>query len=293
MIKNSIKIGLTTLLMMGVAQAGNYGTVNGEEITKGEIIQVMGPQGAQVDTLDSKMKKRVIGIIVDRKILTQNAKKSDVEKSDAFKEKMALVKDEIILNLWMKAENEKLEKSVTDADVQAYYEKNKEKYSTPAELKARHILVKTENEAKALIKELDSSKEKKATFIKLAKEKSTGPSGVQGGDLGWFSLDKMVPEFSKAADVLKKGEYTKTPVKTQFGYHLIFLDDRKVASIQKLEDVKDSIKDMLSREKFNSFMDTTLTSLKKDAKVELKEEVKVKAPTAKKCGGGKCGGDKK
>ncbi len=271
MIKKSIKIAVTSLLLMSVASATeSFGTVNGEKISADEIAQTLGQQGIEFSALNKEMQKRVLDMVVDRKLLSQHASKTKIAESEDFKEKLELLKKELILNLWMEQEAKKIEDSITDDEIKADYEKNKDAYKVPAQLKARHILVETEDEAKAIIKELEDSKDPKATFIKLAKEKSTGPSGRDGGDLGWFSLDRMVPEFSLAADKLKKGTFTKEPVKTQFGYHIIYLDDRKPAGTRKLEEVKDQIRAKLNREKFTAFMDETVKNLKKDAKIELK-----------------------
>lgn len=164
----------------------------------------------------------------------------------------------------------KIEDGFAEAKLKKYYEAHKASYSVPKKLKARHILVESEKEAKALVKELDAAKEKQAKFIELAKSKSTGPSGKDGGDLGWFALDRMVPEFSAAADKLKKGAYTKEPVKTQFGYHLIMLDDKKDASAKPFDVVKDEIKEQLAGEEFTKSVKDEIAKLEKSAKIELK-----------------------
>ncbi|NEW59941.1 peptidylprolyl isomerase [Sulfurovum sp. bin170] len=269
MIKNTIKLALTSLAFVTVCSA-DYGTVNGEKITKDEVMQVMGPQGIEFDTLDKGMKDRVVGMIVDRKLLSQEAGKAGLDTTDSYKTKLELLKKDLILTVWMEQEAKKIEDSTKESDLKAFYDKNSDKFKTPAELKASHILVEKEDNATAIIKILNDSNDTKAEFIKLAKEKSTGPSGKSGGDLGWFSLDKMVPEFSAAADKLKKGNFTKEPVKTQFGFHIIYLDDRKDAGVQKFDDVKEQIKGNLNKEKFNKLIESTIEKLKKDAKIELK-----------------------
>jgi parvulin-like peptidyl-prolyl isomerase len=272
MVKNSIKLALTSLLLVTLAGADeSYGVVNGEKITKDEVAQVLGPQAMNLDKLDAKMKEKVLNILVERKLLAQNAQKSGVENSEAYKQKLDMVKKDLLLSVWMEQEAKKIEKGTTDAELKAYYDKNIDRFRTPVQLKARHILVKSEADAKEIIKALSGAKDVEQEFIKLAKEKSTGPSGKNGGDLGWFPLNRMVPEFSKAADKLKKGEFTKEPVKTQFGYHIIYLNDRKDAGVQKFEDVKEQIKAIVSREKFNKMIESTVEKLKKDAKIELKK----------------------
>ncbi|MCK4441265.1 MAG: peptidyl-prolyl cis-trans isomerase [Sulfurovaceae bacterium] len=273
MIKTTIKIAtVASLLLVSVSNAETtYGSVNGENITVDEVNQVVGAQGIKFDTLDKNTQKKVLDMIVDRKLLAQNASKSGLEKTDEFKEKLEIIKKDLALNLWMEEEAKKIESTTKESELKEFYEKNKKNFETPAELKASHILVKTEDEAKAIIKQLEGAKDVKAEFTKLAKEKSTGPSGANGGDLGWFPLDRMVPEFSDAADKLKKGKFTKEPVKTQFGYHIIYLEDRKPAGIKKFDEVKEQIKGLVNRNKFNKMVEDTVSKLKKDAKIELKK----------------------
>jgi parvulin-like peptidyl-prolyl isomerase len=187
----------TTAVTAQASQNSNdvYGTVNGEKITKEEVNQILGMQGIPFDSLNKDMQKKIINMLVDRKLLAQKAIKSGVENSEAFKEKLKVVKEDLALNVWMDEETKRIEKSITDDEIKAYYEKNKDKFKSPAQLKASHILVKTEDEAKAIIKQLENAKDIKAEFVKLAKEKSIGPSGAMGGDLGWFTMDRMVPEL--------------------------------------------------------------------------------------------------
>ena len=271
MIRTTIKMAIASLLLVSVCNAKtSYGTVNGDNITADEVNQIVGVQGMKFDTLDKNMQKKVLDMIVDRKLLAQNASKAGLEKTDEFKQKLEMIKKDLTLNLWMEQEAKKIEKSTKESELKEFYEKNKKNFETPAELKASHILVKTEDEAKAIIKSLDGAKDVKAEFAKLAKEKSTGPSGANGGDLGWFPASKMVPEFSVAANKLAKGTFTKEPVKTQFGYHIIYLEDKKPAGMKKFDEVKEQIKGLVNRDKFNKLIETTVSNLRKDAKIELK-----------------------
>jgi parvulin-like peptidyl-prolyl isomerase len=264
------KIALTSLVLMTLVHAKDYGTVNGEAITEADIAQTLGQSGMTYDNLDETMKKRVLDMIVDRKLLTQVAEKSGVEKSEEYQRELKALKRDLVLDVWMKKEMKKVQDSISKEELQKFYNENKAQFSEPKKLHARHILVKTEKEAKALIKELDAAKDKKAKFIELAKSKSTGPSGKDGGDLGWFELERMVPEFSAAADKLKAGEYTKAPVKTQFGYHLIMLDDRKEATTKPLKEVEAQIRSQISGEAFANKMKAKTEELRKAAKIELK-----------------------
>lgn len=149
----------------------------------------------------------------------------------------------------------------------AYTERYAKK--TGKEYKARHILLESEDDAKAVIKALDGG----ADFASLAKEKSTGPSGPSGGDLGWFSPKQMVKPFADATIALKKGGYTKTPVKTQFGWHVILLEDKRDVQPPKLEEVKEDLRQELSRASVIKY----LNELRGKAKVEFNEPGKDEA----------------
>ncbi|CAA6820481.1 MAG: Peptidyl-prolyl cis-trans isomerase PpiD [uncultured Sulfurovum sp.] len=264
------KIALASMVLLSVAHAKDYGTVNGEIISGLDIEQTIGQSGIDYETLDDTMKKRVLDMVVDRKLLTQAAVKSDIEKSEEYATQLKSLKRDLALDMWMKKEMKTLEDGLSEEKLQQHYNDNKAEFSEPKKLQARHILVEKEEEAKALIKELDSAKDKKATFIELAKTKSTGPSGKNGGDLGWFELERMVPEFSAAADQLKVGDYTKEPVKTQFGFHLIMLDGKKEATAKPFKAVEAEIREELSGESFAAQMKIKTDALRKSAKIELK-----------------------
>ncbi|MBU1667959.1 peptidylprolyl isomerase [bacterium] len=271
MIKKTITIALASLMLMTVAHAeSKYGTVNGNEITQLDIDMTMGPSGMEFASLNPEMQKRVLDMVVERKLLAQAAQKTDIANSKEYKEQLEELKKGLLLDIWMKKEMKKIEEGLSKSKLEEYYKKNTSKYQTPTKLKASHILLTDEDNATEIIKTLEKAKDVKAEFTKLAKEKSTGPSGPNGGDLGWFELERMVPEFSAAANKLKKGEFTKAAVKTQFGYHVIYLDDRKDAGTRKFEEVESSIKDELSGEAFTAKIKEMTSTLKKSAKIELK-----------------------
>jgi len=264
------KIALTSMVLMTLMNAKDYGTVNGEAITDLEIAQTLGQSGMTYDSLDETMKKRVMDMVVDKKLLMQVAEKSDIEKSKEYATELKSLKRDLALDMWMKNEMKTLKEGLSKDKLEKFYKENEKNFSVPKKLQARHILVKTEDEAKALIKELDAAKDKKAKFIELAKSKSTGPSGKDGGDLGWFELGRMVPEFSAAADKLKVGAYTKTPVKTQFGFHLIMLDGKKEAVVKPFKEVEEQIRAQISGKEFADRMKAKTEELRKSAKIELK-----------------------
>jgi len=151
---------------------------------------------------------------------------------------------------------------VTDDEIKVIYD---EQYAgkTKQEFKARHILVKTEDEAKALIKQLDGG----ADFAQLAKEHSTGPSSSAGGDLGWFEKDMMVKPFADAVASMSNGTHSSSPVKTQFGWHIILREDAKDLGAVELAQVKDDIISSLRTQKLRSL----INKLRENAKVEVKQ----------------------
>jgi hypothetical protein len=157
--------------------------------------------------------------------------------------------------------------TVSDTEIQSYYEGNKKMFEVPDQVRASHILVETEDEAKAIIKELKDG----ADFEELAGSKSIDPTAkTNGGELGFFSQGKMVAEFETAAFALKIGEIS-APVKTQFGYHVIKVTDKKAAYTMSLDTVKDQIEEALKAEKQKSVIDTYVSQLRASAEIDYVE----------------------
>ena len=169
--------------------------------------------------------------LVSSRVVSALADKSGIENDPEVEKRMKMAKQEIIRAVFVEKE---LEKAVTDAKLQQSYKDFLTKQPEVEEARARHILVEKEDEAKAIIKQLSDG----GDFEALAKEKSTGPTGENGGDLGYFTARDMVPEFSTAAFALEKGTVTQTPVKTQFGYHVIKLEDKRLRPAPTFEEVK-------------------------------------------------------
>ena len=139
----------------------------------------------------------------------------------------------------------------TEEEMRAIYDEQV-KLAPPLEFKARHILVETQGEAVALIEQLDGG----ADFAELAKENSTGPSGPSGGDLGWFPPERMVVEFSQAVQALADGAYTKTPVQTQFGWHVILREDSRESTPPPFESVRDALKQNVEGQKLQDYLES-------------------------------------
>jgi len=261
-------IATLAITASSLSAAETFGSVNGDKITKQDVAVILRNPNIDFNTLPKKSKDQVIEQVIEKKLLTANAVKSGVDADVQYKDALAKLKRDLALEIWMQKEYKKV--SVSDADKKKYYNKNKDRFKVPATLEARHILTKTEKEAKALIKTLDKASNKKDEFIKLAKTKSTGPSGPQGGYLGKFPETKMVPAFSKAAKALSKGKYSKTPVKTQFGYHVIYLEDKVPAKSLAFDKVKSKISQVLLQEKFRAHIKSKADSLRKNAKIVIK-----------------------
>mgnify|MGYP002632690858 CR=1 FL=1 len=264
-------LSLVTSLAIGsvsLSAADIYATVNGEEVTPADVALVLRNPKIEFDTLPKETKDRVIERAIEKKLLTTKALSSGIEKTDTFKEAINKIKKDLALEIWMQEEFKKLK--VTEADKKAYYKNNELRFKRQATLEARHILVETEETAKGIIKDLDSSKDKKAKFIELAKSKSTGPTGEKGGYLGKFAPSQMVPEFSSAAGALEVGSYTKIPVKTQFGFHVILLEGKNDAQTAKFSEVEKQITQAVLQEEFAKNIKSIATQLREKAKIVIK-----------------------
>ena len=274
--KLTSKIVTSLALLSSVAFAQTLVTVNGTPITQeavekelmtatqGRFNQV--PADKQIE-----FRKQVLEQLVAKELVYGDAKKTGVLKSKEFKDRyaeiVANVKKEIAIQIWQKREIDKIK--ITNKAMKDYYNKNKDEFNEKESAHARHILVKTLPEAKAIAKELKGLKgvALKSKFIELAKAKSTGPSGVKGGDLGYFSPGQMVPEFSKKAFSMKV-ETVSAPVKTQFGYHIIYLEDKKAKKSKSFSEVKSVIERRLKLEKAKEVMIAKMKDLRKKATIK-------------------------
>jgi len=273
-------IVLSLLLISGISlQAKVYATVGDKKITDVDIDQVLRvlPNGeliknfGGIDKLDDAKRKQIIDLAVDNYLLSKKAFQEGIDKTKEYKEELENIKNSLATQLYTKKIINSVK--VSDEDAKEYYEKNKDEFKEKEDsVKARHILVKDEKEAKEIIKELEKAKDVEKKFIELAKTKSIGPSGKYGGELGWFNKKRMVPAFSKAAFALKKGEWTKKPVKTQFGYHIIYIEDRvNKGDLIPFDKIKNQVKDVLKNQKIKMKIDETIKNLRSKNKVIYKD----------------------
>jgi len=244
-------------------------TVNGKNITKQDaqaFVTASAPQANFTD-ISASDQKLVINRLIEKALFTELAAKEGIDKKPEFKRNLAKIREELLVNMWMKAQMDNALVSASEA--QEFYEKNKDKFMEKASMHARHILVESEESAKEIIGTLKSlsGETLKNKFIDMAKSKSTGPSGPQGGDLGTFTKGQMVPEFSKAAWELNNGEITETPVKTQFGYHVIYLETKTEEKPSAYEQVKEKIMATLKQQQFAAKITDVAKELKSKAKI--------------------------
>jgi len=219
-------------------------------------------------------KDKLVDELVKRELLVQEAKKKGLDKSPEISARLAMMRNSLLSQAAV--EDYMKSNPVTAADLQAEYDKQIGNVAGGAEFKARHILVKEENEAVAIIAELD----KGADFAELATTKSTGPSKTQGGDLGWFGAAQMVAPFSAAVAKLENGKYTKTPVKTQFGWHIILREDSRQQTPPPFDAVKAQLEPMVQRQKLTNYLEALRKGAQVEILISLTEKATAPAPVA-------------
>ncbi len=268
---------LTTLVFGAViASAQTLVTVNGSAITQNDVdTELMQATQGRFNEVPAEkraeFRKQVLNQLIAKELVYSDAKKSGVLHSKDFKTEykklLEIAKRNIAIQVWQKQQLDKVK--VSQKELKDYYKKNKAEFNVKESVHARHILVKTEAEANKIIAQLKSLKgaKLKAKFIELAKSKSTGPSGKQGGDLGTFVSGQMVPAFNKAVFSMKVGTVTAKPVKTQFGYHIIYLEAKNPAKIRSFKEVAPVIEQRIKLEKFKVAIRAKMEALKKKAKI--------------------------
>lgn len=234
-------------------------TVNGVAITQAQVDLVI-QQRAGGQPVPPEARKGLVDNLVLQAVVAQEAAKLGLEKSPEFQNQMETVRQSALANAYVEDWIKK--NPVTDEMVKAEYERLKATESG-TEYKARHILVEKEADAKAIIATL---KKTPAAFEKLAKDKSRDSgSKAAGGDLGWFDTQRMVPEFGAAVSKLEKGKFTEEPVKTQFGYHVILLEDSRAVAPPPFDSVKPQLSQQLQQQNIKKQVD----ALKAAAKIEM------------------------
>jgi len=266
MIFNRLTLGAAALaLSVSWAGAGVHAeddpvvaTVNGVKVHRSmlaEAQQLLPPQYQKIPL--AQIYPALVDSVIDMKLAAADAREKKLHQDPEFKKLMRRIEDQMLQRSSLQ---KIMSEGITEDAVRARYDKMVAGKSGAEEVHARHILVKTEDEAKAIIKDLKGG----ADFETLAKEKSTGPSGPNGGDLGFFAKGQMVPAFEKAAFGMDKGEVTDEAVKTQFGYHVIKVEAKRKSEASSFEKMEQQLRTELSQEKATTFV----ASLRKGAKIE-------------------------
>ena len=255
-----LSLALSALALTVSAQAQNIAVVNGKPVPKARVETLIQQAEKAGQKVSPEMQQQARDQVVLREIFTQEAERRGIAASADYRAQMELARQSILIRQLF--DDFRAKNPVTDEAAKAEYDKFKAQASG-TEYRAAHILVEKEDEAKDLIKQIKAG----AKFEDLAKKSSKDPgSGANGGDLDFAKSDAYVPEFSKAMTALKKGEMTETPVKTQFGYHIIRLDDTREAQFPAYDDVKAQIKQRLEQVKVQQFQEELRAKAKTDYK---------------------------
>jgi peptidyl-prolyl cis-trans isomerase C len=233
---------LALALLAGPARADDkvLAKVNGAEIHQSDVAlaeEELGPSLSQMDPASKD--ENVLAFLIDMKIVAKAAEDKKVEDGDDFKKRMAFARNRLLMDSLLASEGKA---ATTDDAMKKVYDDASKQIAGEQEVHARHILVETEDQAKAVKAELD----KGADFAKLAKEKSKDPGASDGGDLGFFTKDQMVPEFSAVAFSLEPGKISD-PVKTQFGWHIIKVEEKRNRKPPAFDQVKSQIETYVTR----------------------------------------------
>jgi peptidyl-prolyl cis-trans isomerase C len=261
-------LALAALIAVAVpAHAQNIAIVNGKAVPKARVDallkQVNQQAAAQGQQLPPDLDQRARDKVVLDEIFQQEAEKRGMAATPEYKQQMEQARSSVLIQALFADYVKK--NPVTDAEIQAEYDKAKSQSGGGTEYRARHILVDKEEDAKALITQIKGG----AKFEDVAKKNSTDKgSGENGGDLDFASPGSFVPEFSQAMVKLKKGEMTDTPVKSQFGWHIIKLEDTREAKFPALEEVKPQIQQRLGQQKLATFRDEIRAKAKTDYKFQ-------------------------
>ena len=236
--------------------------VDGMPITEADLALAAEELAGQLPPQATDAQKRdfLVSFVADMKLLSRAAKDAGVDKAPSFEKKLAYMREKVLLDEYIAVETKKL---VTLDAMKKLYEESIKSVTPEEEARARHILVETEDEAKAIGKRVKGGED----FAKVAGEVSKDPgSGKEGGDLGWFTKDRMVPEFSEAAFKMKPGEVSE-PVKSQFGWHVIKLEETRTKPLPSFDEVKDQVEQYLTRKVQNDIV----VALRAKGKVERRD----------------------
>lgn len=255
----ALAIGLSGPVAMAQAPAGKVlARVNGEPITELDVTTAMDDVGSEYPNLTPDgLRNLTLEFLIEMKIVAQKAKADKIDQTDEFKRRMAYVQQRVLMQQLLLRE---ASTATSDAAVKKFYDEQVAQIKPVDEVRARHILVENEDDAKKIVERLKGGED----FAKVAKEASKDPgSGAEGGDLGFFTQDRMVPEFANAAFAMKPGELS-APVKSQFGWHVIKVEERRQRPLPAFDQIKDRVAQSLAARAQQEY----LAKLRQAAKIE-------------------------
>lgn len=221
-------------------------TVNGLEITQADIDLTLEQFAGELQNAPPEAARQVAAqYLVELKVLVAAAEAAELAQSPDFQLRMRFLRDQALRERYLATE---IDQAISEADIEAAYEQQIADFEPAEEISARHILVESEEEARALIAQLDGG----ADFAALASEKSIGPSKAQGGSLGFFGRGQMVPEFEAAAFEMVEGAHSAQPVQTQFGWHIIKVEEKRETSPPALASLRERLLMGLRRSAYQS-----------------------------------------
>jgi len=233
-------------------------TVDGRDITRVDVYRYIQAMPANVQQLPaSQVYPLALQQVINTRLIQNMAEDADLENDPEVQQQLDMAQQQIIRNVYIQR---KVDEKITDDKLQKEYKEYVKELPKVEERKARHILVDSESKAEELISELEDG----AKFEELAKENSIGPTAPEGGELGWFAKEDMVPEFAEVAFNMDKGKYTKVPVQTQFGWHVILIEDVRNRPAPSFEEMKPMLQVQLRRE----ILEDMLADWKDNAEIE-------------------------
>lgn len=272
--RKKLTLILLCVCSLAILEAKTYATLNGNPITEKDIepIKQANPN-MDFDKLPATEREMILNEIITQKLILEAAKAQKLDTTKEYTSTLEAFKKDLLLRAWQQKQMQDVPMpNISEDQVKQIYQQNKDNF-IDQEGKARHILVATENEAKAIISELNKVKGNiEPKFIDLANQKTIDPASKQqqnGGDLGTFHRFAMMPEFSKAAFDLKPGTYTKTPVKTQFGYHIIYLESKTEPKTISYDQAKQMIIQNIQMETMRQTIGAKVQELRQKAKIQI------------------------
>ncbi|WP_196260631.1 peptidylprolyl isomerase [Pelagibacterium limicola] len=256
-----IAFGAPAVLAQGATSPDTVlATVGGEAITEGDLVFAAEDLAAELQSIPAAERRAfLLTVMIDMKVMANAAREAGLDQTDIFARRLAYLEERSLRRAFFA---EVIEAGVTDEAVQAAYEEMVADFEAQPEVRARHILVPTLEEAQAIRAEIEGGR----SFADAAAEHGTDGTRATGGDLGYFSTGMMVAPFEQAAFALEVGELSQ-PVQTQFGWHLIQLEDRRVTSAPSLQDVRTQVAQQVLYDTFSRIVG----ELKADAEIEVSD----------------------